>query len=97
MPEHVTLYEKARALLYSAIPANPEQRPRRQQDYTDACEALHSALRRQPNQEDVMAVDLDDPEPSPFIVRHGPAAVADFEQALAIRRRLEQLYQGRRR
>ena len=60
MPLHVDLYERARALLHSPISANPEQRQRRQYEFANASEALHSALGRQSNQEDVMTVDPDE-------------------------------------
>jgi hypothetical protein len=75
------------------IPAYPDLRLRRQHAMLVASLELHLALRRQPKQINVL--DTSDQTPG-FVLRGGPAMMSDWQQAAAIRRRLEELYLGYR-
>jgi hypothetical protein len=87
-------YKEARRLMATPIPADPTTRLRQQEAIRVASVELHLALRRQPEQINIL--DTDDAMPA-FVVRGGPAMMQDWQQASAIRRRLEQIYSGYRK
>ena len=61
-----------------------------------ACHELHAALGRTVEQVDIMDTIEQDTAPANVIVA-GAKWIADWENAVAIRQRLDQLYQYRRR
>ncbi|KRQ95333.1 hypothetical protein CQ12_40065 [Bradyrhizobium jicamae] len=74
------------------IPANPTNRLRRQEAIRVASLELHLLLRRRPEQVNIL--DTADDRMPPFVLHGGAAMMMDWQQAAAIRRRLEQIYYG---
>ena len=91
---HATLggLKKPRRLIDSPIPA-PTNRLRRQEAIRVASVELHLLLRRSPEQVNIL--DTSDEMPA-FVLHGGPAMLQDWQQAAAIRRRLEEIYSGYR-
>ena len=89
IPEAVSIYKRACELRNLPIPADPVRRILENREYNKACAALREALGRHQYQADIF--DTIGDEMPMHVVRAGPAAVMDFNEAAAIRRELEQL------
>jgi hypothetical protein len=90
LPVHIDLYHRARSIYDSPIPVNVEARHQRQCDLIVACQELHAALNRTETQVDIIdTIDQDTPPVSVIVA--GEQWIADWDNAVAIRNRLEQL------
>jgi hypothetical protein len=93
IPEAVEIFKRACELRNAPIPADPVRRILENREYNKACDALREALGRHRYQADIFET-IGDEMPM-HVVRAGPAAVLDFNEAAAIRRELERLARGR--